>query len=467
MAVKIIKADFDITENSIDEFCRILAPEARGKDLSISTLREDDMLELLLEMDGRSVSVSCENHLDRLDDQKVAMTKSCILKLYEKTYPWGGLTGVRPTKLVRKLLALDFDYDKIMELLENLYMVSSEKTLLLIGVVKKEMEYLNRDYMNLYIGIPYCPTKCRYCSFASYELKGKLGGYYGQFVDTLIDEIKITGASLKESGHKLESVYIGGGTPSILTESDLERVLFAVREYVDLEDIKEFTLEAGRVDTLNDEKLEIMKKYGVDRISLNPQTFNEETLRNLNRKFDREKFDYMFEKAKKIGFIINMDLIIGLPGESTGDILNTLDQVAEYDMENLTVHVLALKKASDLYKDKFEREDLDAVLIDKKITDIIHKKGMKPYYMYRQKNSIDWGENIGYAKDGTESIFNIEMIEENQSTIGLGGGAITKLITAESKIRDKIIRMVNPKDPIKYVEEMEERLAKKLELFKK
>jgi oxygen-independent coproporphyrinogen-3 oxidase len=136
-------------------------------------------------------------------------------------------------------------------------------------------------------------------------------------------------------------------------------------------------------------------------------------------------------------------------------------------MENLTVHVLALKKASDLYKDGIEREELDSEAIDKKIKEITIKKGLKPYYMYRQKNSIDWGENIGYAKEGTESIFNIEMIEENQSTIGLGGGAITKLIEPETAVRDKITRMVNPKDPIRYVEELDERLAKKLELFKK
>ncbi len=467
MAVKIIKADFYITQNSIDEFTRILAPEARGQDVKITTLKEDESIELLLEMEGKSVKVEFENHIDRLDDQKIVMTKSGILKLYEKYYPWGALTGVRPTKLVRKLLASGFDYFEIGYILEKLYLVSSEKRELLISVVRKEMEYLNRDYINMYIGIPYCPTKCRYCSFASYELKGKMGEYYDRFVDALIEEIKITGRTLRENGYRLESLYIGGGTPSILSESDLERVLFAVGEHVDLSSVKEFTLEAGRVDTLSDDKLEIMKKYCVDRISLNPQTFNEDTLQSLNRKFDRKKFDYMFQKSKELGFIINMDLIIGLPGETTGDILKTLNDIEEYDMDNLTVHVLALKKASDLYKDEIEREELDARMIEEKIAKITADKGLNPYYMYRQKNSIDWGENIGYAKDGTESIFNIEMIEENQSTIGLGGGAITKLIEAETDIRDKITRVVNPKDPIRYVEELEERLAKKLELFRK
>jgi oxygen-independent coproporphyrinogen-3 oxidase len=263
-------------------------------------LREDENIALLLEMGGKSIQIEFKNYIDSLDDQKIIMVKSGILKLYEKLYPWGGLTGVRPTKLVRKLLALGFDYSKIEYLLKELYLVSEEKTALLINVVKKELEYLNREHINMYIGIPYCPTKCRYCSFASYELKGKMGEYYHRFVDSLVEEIELTGKSLQENGYKLESIYIGGGTPSILEEGDLERVLSAVNEHVDFSDIKEFTLEAGRVDTLSDEKLKIMKKYGVDRISLNPQTFKEDTLKELNRKFDREKFDYMFERAKKL-----------------------------------------------------------------------------------------------------------------------------------------------------------------------
>jgi oxygen-independent coproporphyrinogen-3 oxidase len=210
-----------------------------------------------------------------------------------------------------------------------------------------------------------------------------------------------------------------------------------------------------------------MKDYGVDRISLNPQTFNEETLKNLNRTFSREKFDEMYFFAKNMGFIINMDLIIGLPGEGTKEILNTVRELEKYQMENLTVHVLALKKASVLFKDGHQEEDIDREAVEKGIEDLTQKKSLKPYYMYRLKNSTQWGENLGYAIEGKESVFNIEMIEENQSTIGLGGGAITKKISAESPVRDHIDRLVGPKEPATYVREMRERLKKKLDLFKK
>ncbi|MCK5780638.1 MAG: radical SAM protein, partial [Psychrilyobacter sp.] len=212
--------------------------------------------------------------------------------------------------------------------------------------------------------------------------------------------------------------------------------------------------------------LDIMKKYGVERISLNPQTFNLNTLEKLNRPLDRNKFDEMFEYSKKLGFIINMDLILGLPGETTEDILYTLEELKKYPAENLTTHVLAIKKASLLYKDNHSEQTLDYKKIEEKLYDITMGKNMKPYYMYRQKNSVDWGENLGFATEGTESIFNIEMIEENQSTLGLGGGAITKAIIEVAGEVDNIKRIVSPKEPIAYVRQMRERLPKKLELFK-
>lgn len=463
----ILDTDFDITENSMDEFLRILVPEARGRDIKIRTIEEGENISLLVETNGVKKKFTYKNHIERIDDQKIVMAKTSLLDIYDKDYPWGSLKGVRPTKLVRRLLALNYDYPEIKDILEGLFKVSEKKSSLIIEVVKKEMEYLNRDYINMYIGIPFCPTKCRYCSFASYEINSGVGRHYKAFVDTLIEEIKLTGEHLKENGYKLGSVYVGGGTPSILTETDIERVLASVKNNVDLSSVKEFTFEAGRVDTLTKKKLEIMKDYGVDRISLNPQTFNEETLKNLNRTFSREKFDEMYFFAKNMGFIINMDLIIGLPGEGTKEILNTVRELEKYQMENLTVHVLALKKASVLFKDGHQEEDIDREAVEKGIEDLTQKKSLKPYYMYRLKNSTQWGENLGYAIEGKESVFNIEMIEENQSTIGLGGGAITKKISAESPVRDHIDRLVGPKEPATYVREMRERLKKKLDLFKK
>ena len=462
-----IKLNFEIKTKNLEEFIRILVPELIGEKIEIEEVKAKDKIELYISGKGRNIKFSYKNHLDRLEDQKLVMVKVGLLKLIEKNYPWGGLIGVRPTKLVRKFLKLSYSYEEIEDILENLYLVTPKKVKLLTDVVKKEMFFLNRDYINMYIGIPYCPTKCRYCSFASYEMKGKIGKYYDEFVETLLEEIELTGEFLrKNKKNKIESLYIGGGTPSILTEMDMERVLRSIRKNIPLEYLKEFTLEAGRVDTLTFEKLDIMKKYGVERISLNPQTFNLNTLKEMNRPLDREKFDLMFNYAKKIGFIINVDLILGLPGETTEDILYTLEELKKYNMENLTTHVLALKKASVLFKDNYKEIKLDYEKIEEKLYEITESKKMKPYYMYRQKNSVEWGENLGFAIEGTESIFNIEMIEENQSTLGLGGGAITKSVEEISPTKDKIKRIVSPKEPIAYIRQMKERLPKKLELFK-
>ena len=292
-----------------------------------------------------------------------------------------------------------------------------------------------------------------------------MGRYYNGFVDTLLKEIEITGKYLKEKNLKIESLYMGGGTPTTLSEKDLERVLIQINRHLDMTNIKEFTLEAGREDSLTEKKFYLAKEYGVDRISLNPQTFNEETLAKVNRRFNRENFDKFFKLGKELGFIINMDLIIGLPDESTEDILYTLDEVEKYDIDNLTVHSLAFKRASNLFKEDKSRKEIDRETIENRIKDLVASKEMSPYYMYRQKNIMEWGENVGYSKEGKESIFNIEMIEENQSTMGLGGGAITKIVLEEGDGKDYIERIVNPKDPALYIREMKERMESKCKLF--
>lgn len=317
----------------------------------------------------------------------------------------------------------------------------------------------------MYVGIPYCPTRCRYCSFASYEINSKLGKFYGEFVETLLEEIKLTGEMLKDKSYKLESLYMGGGTPSILTERDLERVIDALYQNIDLSNLKEFTFEAGREDTLNIEKLQILKSRGVDRVSLNPQSFNEDILKELNRNFNKKHFDEIFTEIKKLGFIVNMDLILGLPGENVDDILRTLNEVKKYDIDNLTIHALAIKNGSKLVREKYKITSIENEKIEKEIEILTNEMNLKPYYLYRQKNSLDWGENVGYSKEGKESIFNIEMIEENQSTIALGGGAISKKVEMIDKTRASITRYINPKDPYMYICEMKERMKQKAELF--
>lgn len=463
----IINSTFQMNHRSIEEFARVMVPEALEKTLDIEIKKEQENIVITLTIEGETESFIYPDQNGRLEDQEITMVKILILKFFKKNYSWGGLMGVRPTKVVRRLLALGYSYDEIRRIMKDFYIVSEEKTELLIKVVKKELEFLDREHINLYIGIPFCPTKCKYCSFASYEINSGVGRYYKDFVKTLLKEIEITGEFLKEENFKISSIYIGGGTPSTLTEEDLEAILSAVNTHIDMSDVREFTFEAGREDTLTDRKLEIAKKYGVDRISLNPQTFKMETLKKVNRRFDRENFEKYYKKAKDIGFIINMDIIVGLPDETTEDVLFTFNELEKFDIENLTIHTLAFKRASNLFKESQERVELDGKVIIEAIGKLVEKKEMNPYYLYRQKNIMEWGENIGYSKLGCESVFNIEMIEENQSTMGLGGGAITKIVIPETEYRDYIERYVNPKDPALYIREMEERMGAKKELFLK
>lgn len=463
----IINSTFQMNHRSIEEFARVMVPEALEKTLDIEVKKEQENIVITLTIEGETESFIYPDQNGRLEDQEITMVKILILKFFKKNYSWGGLMGVRPTKVVRRLLALGYSYDEIRRIMKDFYIVSEEKAELLIKVVKKELEFLDREHINLYIGIPFCPTKCKYCSFASYEINSGVGRYYKDFVKTLLKEIEITGEFLKEENFKISSIYIGGGTPSTLTEEDLEAILSAVNTHIDMSDVREFTFEAGREDTLTDRKLEIAKQYGVDRISLNPQTFKVETLKKVNRRFDRENFEKYYKKAKDIGFIINMDIIVGLPDETTEDVLFTLNELEKFDIENLTIHTLAFKRASNLFKESQERVELNGKVITEAIGKLVEKKEMNPYYLYRQKNIMEWGENIGYSKLGCESVFNIEMIEENQSTMGLGGGAITKIVIPETEYRDYIERYVNPKDPALYIREMEERMGAKKELFLK
>ena len=462
-----IRLDFEAKENTIYEFKKVLLPEEDIDILKVKTLEETkDYISLELSCGNRKKIFTLKNYTDRMVDQKTVMVKAGLLLLFDKVYPWGALVGVRPTKLIRRYLIMGYTYDEIDEILEKLYFVFPEKRKLLIEVVKKENEYLNPKGVNMYVGIPYCPTRCKYCSFASYEINSKLGNYYDDFVKTLIEEIKLTGEMLKDKDVKIESLYFGGGTPSILKEKELKNILEELYKNIDLSYLKEFTFEAGREDTLTKEKLEILKEMKVDRVSLNPQTFNEKVLRELNRNFDKKHFDEMFREIKKLGFVVNMDFIIGLPGESVEDILNTFETVKGYDIDNLTIHFLAIKNGSTLIKNKYRITEIENQRIEDKIREVVEEKNLKPYYLYRQKNSMNWGENLGYSIEGKESIFNIEMIEENQSTIGLGGGAISKKVEMIDETRFSIVRYINPKDPYMYICELKDRMKEKEELFK-
>ena len=465
----LIETNVEINLRSIEEFTRVMASELLEDRILFDIQREENLIKIKVSSENlnKNTEFSYIDLENKIEDQILTMCKISLLKLLDKNYAWGSLMGVRPTKVLRRLLINGCDYKEARKILKDFYLVTDDKINLMETVVKKELELLDKEHINLYLGIPFCPTKCKYCSFASYEIDGGVGRFYDDFVETLLKEIQIIGDFLKTYNKKVSSIYFGGGTPSTLTEIDLERVLKKLLENIDMSDVKEFTFEAGREDSLNIEKLEIMKKYSVDRISLNPQSFNLETLKRVNRRFNRENFDLIFKEAKKLGFIINMDLIIGLPEETTEEILDTLRQLNAYDIDNLTIHCLAFKRASKLFKESQERNSINRALIEEHIQEIVKNKEMKPYYMYRQKNIIEWGENIGYSKEGKESIFNIEMIEENQNTMALGGGGISKIVIEERNGIDYIERYVNPKDPALYIRELDKRCKEKIEMFKK
>lgn len=464
-----IELNKELNKRSIEEFARIMLEDIAEDNIKYNILEKENRISVKVFSQNlnKETEFQYEKLREKIEDQELTMSKIALLKLYDKKYPWGSLMGVRPTKVLRRLLINGCTYGEARNILKNFYLVSDEKIDLMEVVVKKELELLDKEHINMYIGIPFCPTKCKYCSFASYEINGGVGRFYADFVETLLKEIEIIGKFLKTYNKKISSLYFGGGTPSTLTEIDLERVLQKLRENIDLSEVKEFTFEAGREDSLNIKKLEIMKKYGVDRISLNPQSFNVETLKRVNRRFDRDNFDLIYKKAKDLEFIINMDFIIGLPKETTEEILYTIEEIKKYDIDNLTIHSLSFKRASNLFKESQEREEIDRALIEKHINNIVHEKKLYPYYMYRQKNIIEWGENIGYSKLGKESIFNIEMIEENQNTMALGGGGISKIVVEERKGIDYIERYVNPKDPALYIKELEKRCEEKIALFNK
>lgn len=464
-----IELNKELNKRSIEEFARIMLEDVVEDNIKYNILEKENRISVKVFSQNlnKETEFQYEKLREKIEDQELTMSKIALLKLYDKKYPWGSLMGVRPTKVLRRLLINGCTYGEARNILKNFYLVSDEKIDLMEVVVKKELELLDKEHINMYIGIPFCPTKCKYCSFASYEINGGVGRFYADFVETLLKEIEIIGKFLKTYNKKISSLYFGGGTPSTLTEIDLERVLQKLRKNIDLSEVKEFTFEAGREDSLNIKKLEIMKKYGVDRISLNPQSFNVETLKRVNRRFDRDNFDLIYKKAKDLEFIINMDFIIGLPKETTEEILYTIEEIKKYDIDNLTIHSLSFKRASNLFKESQEREEIDRALIEKHINNIVHEKKLYPYYMYRQKNIIEWGENIGYSKLGKESIFNIEMIEENQNTMALGGGGISKIVVEERKGIDYIERYVNPKDPALYIKELEKRCEEKIALFNK
>lgn len=382
--------------------------------------------------------------------------------------PWGTLTGIRPTKIPMKLLEEGKSEGEAFTYMKDTYLASDEKIRLAIEIAQRERHLLNKiDYENgysLYIGIPFCPSTCLYCSFTSYSLAA-----YKDYVDAYLDalEKEMDFVAAKFCHRKLNSVYIGGGTPTTLSAEQLDRLLRKIRCSFDLQYCLEFTVEAGRPDSITREKLEALKKNGITRISVNPQTMKQETLDIIGRKHTVEQTLESFRLAREVGMDnINMDLIMGLPNETLDDVRHTMEVMKELRPDNITIHSLAIKRAArlnifkDYYKDMemintAEHMDLCAAFC--------RDMGLEPYYLYRQKGMAGNMENVGYAAPGKAGVYNILIMEEKQTIMALGAGASTKIVLPDLNEDGNhlIERVENVKDVKTYIARIDEMIARK------
>lgn len=409
-----------------------------------------------------------ENKSERLIKKvfTAACTKSFVhaaRKIKNINLPWGVMCGIRPAKNMRLLLEDGMTGAEAENVFKTVYEVSDEKTALARKVAENEsrlIKEISPDSVSLYIGIPFCPTRCLYCSFVSTDIHTS-GKYMDEFVGKLMLEIDKTAQIIRKLGKFAENIYIGGGTPTTLSAEQLSMIFERLHKNFDFSRIKEFTLEAGRPDTITEEKLFAAASGGVNRISINPQTMNPQTLKRVGRTHTPEMVCGCVKSARAAGFDnINMDLIAGLPGEDAEMFKNSIDEVIALNPENITVHSMCIKRAADLkqrVKQLTAAEEMNKMLsYAQKRMNETHRE---PYYMYRQKNSSGNLENVGYAKKGFMSTYNVNIMEEKQTIIAMGGGGSTKLVMG-----DRIERIFNFKDPLEYIRRFDEILRKKDEI---
>ena len=382
----------------------------------------------------------------------------------KKILPWGTLTGIRPTKIPLQFLEEGKSDEEIRAYMEKTYYCSDGKIDLSIEIARRELALLHQlDYENgysLYIGIPFCPSTCLYCSFTSYPLsmwKNRVDDY----LDALEKEIDFTAVKFKDK--KLNSIYIGGGTPTTLTAEQLDRLIRKLKCSFDFSNLIEFTVEAGRPDSITKEKLMVLKQHDVSRISINPQTMKQKTLDILGRHHTVEQIEETFYLAREIGFDnINMDLIMGLPEETIEDVKATFERLKVLNPDNITVHSLALKRAARLNMFKEDYKDLKMVNTQEHL-DVAAKAaeemGLTPYYLYRQKNMAGNFENVGYAKPGKAGVYNVLIMEEKQTIMALGAGATTKFVFENGH---RMERVENVKDITNYLTRVDEMIARKI-----
>lgn len=396
--------------------------------------------------------------------------KRCLYRVLSsvtgKTLPWGTLTGIRPTKIPMALLEAGADEDGIVRTLREEHLISEKKAALAVDIAKRERALLSKiDYdrgYSLYIGIPFCPSTCLYCSFTSYPIS-MYRTRVDEYLDCLEKEILFTAKHFRD--RHLNTVYIGGGTPTTLSAEQLDRLCGMVEQSFDLSHLLEFTVEAGRPDSVTPEKLSALKGHRVSRISVNPQTMKEETLKIIGRHHTVEQTIETYELARRYGFDnINMDLILGLPDETFADVEHTMQEIMRLAPDNLTVHSLALKRTArlNMERDRYKTYHYDN---SEELMEMTHsyakRMGMRPYYLYRQKNMAGNLENVGYAVEGKAGLYNILIMEEKQSIAALGAGATSKAVFCGGRIE----RAENVKDIGQYLSRIDEMIERKRRLF--
>lgn len=398
-----------------------------------------------------------------------------LLSAYtKKELPWGSMTGVRPTKVATKLLEDGVPEEEICRVYQNTYLTTKQKADICIEVAKREQvlfqDYHYEEEYCLYIGIPFCPSRCLYCSFTSYSIdayQGKKGSYgVEDYLEALYKEMEFVANSPVYQGKHLVAIYVGGGTPSSLNAAQLEAFVLKIRMTFDTTYLREFCVECGRPDSITKEKLQVLYKLGVERISINPQTMWDETLQLIGRAHTVNQTKEAFYLAREIGFSnINMDMIVGLPGEELSHVEYTLEEIRKLTPDSLTVHSLAIKRAANLNieMERYHRlikGSTNEMLLA--VDTCARDMGLYPYYLYRQKNIPGKLENIGYSQMGKECAYNILIMEEKMDILALGAGGSSKFIFRDE---NRIERVENVKNVDEYMKRIDEMIKRKENMF--
>lgn len=471
----ILKIEGEINKFYVQTLCMVFFPgatfaegETSGEDVPEVTVKVYDC------EGGKSANVTlklndrfCEASATVCEDENILISTAASIavgralfsvgkELLGHTPPWGILTGVRPAKVAVGLLSDGKGILKSKKILRDEYFLHPQKAALATTVASSELKILKKMQNNtasLYISIPFCPTRCSYCSFVSYTTP-RLLSMIDDYLDALIFDLEKTFETVEKLGMKITTVYIGGGTPTTLNEEQLSKLLSAICKHIDTDELLEFTLEAGRPDTITEEKLKIAKNAGITRISVNPQTLNDAILKEIGRRHTTEDFYKAYDLAKKSGIKdINVDIIAGLPGDDFKSFSSTVDKVIDLAPTNITVHTFSVKKASDALRNNshiYSASGGDATKCVSYSQLKAKFAGYKPYYMYRQKNTVGNLENVGFSIEGHEGLYNVFMMEEVQTIFAVGAGSVTKLV---KKSGDGVLikRLFKPKYPYEYL----------------